>query len=336
MNNQFISEEEYFNRYVQHVIPFEGFVKGRGYAYCWYDTVFPSSCNPTGKMFWDQPAQTILIQGINSSDYMVEKSLNVSPEDIVGYLMRTNLDGTMTVSVGINKEVTLSKENGKFQLKIDDTGSEITVHVTISDVRHENGDRKEIQQTVSCRLKDFHALFTPVQDNPVSNRMNLEILPALIDYANFKLGSASLINTYLEKDWMYNELWHKTKTRGVSWRFQPKWNNPGAKYWREQQIKPLKGVRATGKVATRILGKAGYGLVFIDIAASGEVKTSHFINASMISLSFTGWGAVVAGVWFIADFGTMGVNLIIGNGARGLSDIIDDATGKIELYEGLY
>lgn len=60
----------------------------------------------------------------------------------------------------------------------------------------------------------------------------------------------------------------------------------------------------------------------------------------MIGVSGTGIGSIVAGAWFIADYGTMGVNYLLGNGAIGLGDMIDNAVaenyGKLELYEGFY
>jgi hypothetical protein len=63
---------------------------------------------------------------------------------------------------------------------------------------------------------------------------------------------------------------------------------------------------------------------------------SQGINIIMAGISWTGVGSVVAGAWFIADFGTMGVNYLRGNGAVGLGDMLDNNIGTIEMYEGLY
>jgi hypothetical protein len=56
--------------------------------------------------------------------------------------------------------------------------------------------------------------------------------------------------------------------------------------------------------------------------------------------STTGVGSIVAGIWFVADFGTMGVNYLFYDEAKGLGDIIDETNfGKaitIKMYEGLY
>ena len=56
----------------------------------------------------------------------------------------------------------------------------------------------------------------------------------------------------------------------------------------------------------------------------------------MIGISFTGVGAVVAGVYFVADFATMGVNLAVNGEAKGIGDLIDDKYGSIKLYDGIY
>src|SRR5690606_3069803 len=67
-----------------------------------------------------------------------------------------------------------------------------------------------------------------------------------------------------------NELWHKTKTRGYSFATQNKWKNPGAKYWRNQQVKPYQSARKLGSKLT----KAGGVLVAADVVMSGQMKPS--------------------------------------------------------------
>ena len=75
-----------------------------------------------------------------------------------------------------------------------------------------------------------------------------------------------------------------------------------------------------------------------DIAMSGEIKWSNVINTGMAAASFTGVGSIVAGVWFIAGFGTMGINYLMGNGTVGLGDMIDEWAGGpiIKMYDGIY
>lgn len=53
-------------------------------------------------------------------------------------------------------------------------------------------------------------------------------------------------------------------------------------------------------------------------------------------MSTTGVGAIVAGAWFIADFGTMGVNYLINGEAKGLGDMLDESIGTYEMYDGVY
>jgi hypothetical protein len=342
MNNLFISEEEFEHRYVRQQIPYEGFIKGKGYAYFRYDSIFPTTCNTSGKMFWDLHTTTLLVQMVNTSDYMKERSWNVSLEEITKLLVRTNQGGTVTVSLGKNDAVTLSKEYGRYQIRIEDTGSEVNVHVTVADVRCENGEKKHTLASKSCRLKDFYAFFDPVgsyySDGMDNYKPDVGSTPGWdwYDTANLGAGSLSSYFTHKGKYLKYNELWHKTKTRGVSWSFQSRWKNQGARHWRRQQAKPSQGARNIGKV----LNKAGWAIAGVDIALSGELKPSHWISAGMLAASTTGVGSIVAAIWFVADFGTMGVNYLIGNGSMGLGDIIDESNfGKsitAEMYEGLY
>ena len=51
---------------------------------------------------------------------------------------------------------------------------------------------------------------------------------------------------------------------------------------------------------------------------------SHIINGAMIGASTTGIGSIVAAIWFAADLGTMGINIVISGEAKGLGDMIDE------------
>ena len=77
-------------------------------------------------------------------------------------------------------------------------------------------------------------------------------------------------------------------------------------------------------------------MIVADIALSGELKPSQLINAGAAMAAGSGIGSLVGVAWFAADFGTMGVNILLGTGAVGLGDMIDNAVGTIEMYEGLY
>lgn len=155
-------------------------------------------------------------------------------------------------------------------------------------------------------------------------------------WANTATGGVSTANLPRTGFLKYNELWHQTKTRGVSFSLQNKWKNPGAKFWRGQQVKPLQGARNLGTKLTA----AGGVLLAADIAMSGEVKASHYINGIMLGASTTGVGSIVAGVWFVADMGTGAVNYLNGNGFKTLSDVIDESSVgqsiSFEMYDGLY
>ena len=154
---------------------------------------------------------------------------------------------------------------------------------------------------------------------------------------NSGVGALSTASVLKGRFHMSNEIWHINKTgKRLSdrwrWRWDKRLKTPMAKQWRLDQLDKVKGVR---NVASK-LTKVGGALLVADIAMSGEIKTSHAINAFMLGISTTGVGSIVAGVWFIADFGTMGVNYLLNGEAKGLSDIIDENTGSIELYDGLY
>lgn len=61
----------------------------------------------------------------------------------------------------------------------------------------------------------------------------------------------------------------------------------------------------------------------------------------MLGASTTGVGSIVAGVWFIADYGTGAYNYIFTpDGFRTLSDVIDQSswgqTITIDMYNGFY
>ncbi|MCK6606875.1 MAG: DUF6443 domain-containing protein [Flavobacterium sp.] len=162
--------------------------------------------------------------------------------------------------------------------------------------------------------------------------------------ANTAVGFASLGIAYKGQYHLNNELW----------RFQPNgrqkfitpwskmkngqsyWNNTIAKNARLNQINKVQGAR---NIASK-LTKVGGVLLVGDIALSGDIKPSHVINGAMLAASTTGFGTIVSGAWFIADFGTMGVNYLINGEAKGLGDMIDESSlGKsvtVKMYDGAY
>ncbi len=134
------------------------------------------------------------------------------------------------------------------------------------------------------------------------------------------------------KYYKWNEIWHQTKTKGTAWRWQNRWNKNFSVINREKQILTVAKAR---NISTK-LTHAGAVLIGADILLSGEIKPSHLINGAMLGVSTTGVGTIIAGVWFIADYGTMGINYIFTGEAKGISDMIDESIGTYELYEGIY
>ena len=157
---------------------------------------------------------------------------------------------------------------------------------------------------------------------------------------NTGVGVASAYTVYKGAYLTSNELWHRTMTKPrntyTTWsklkNGQRAFDNPLIKRSQTLQANKVATVRGIGDKLT----KAGAVLLVADIALSGELKPSHGINAAMLAASTTGVGAIVAGVWFLADFGTMGVNYLLGNGAKGIGDMIDESLGTYKMYDGVY
>ncbi len=138
-------------------------------------------------------------------------------------------------------------------------------------------------------------------------------------WANTGLGMASTVATIKGDFLTRNEIWYKTKTKGVAWHWQTKrWNNPGSKAWRVQQLNTVKGIRSLGSK----MGLASGVLLGVDIYQKQQVNASHVLNAAMVGVSFTGVGAIVAGVYFAADVGVLMTT------GRSIGDYVDDSVGS--------
>jgi RHS repeat-associated protein len=150
--------------------------------------------------------------------------------------------------------------------------------------------------------------------------------------SNTLVGATSTYIAEKGKFHLMNEIWHKTKTKGFRFRWQKAWNIGRAPAYRQAQINMVAGARNLSNKITKVSGL----LLVADIGLSGEIKPSHGINAAMLLVSTTGVGAIVAGVWFITDFGVLGYNYFVFGEVKSLSDIIDNKIGTFEMYEGLY
>ncbi|MDP2193300.1 MAG: hypothetical protein Q8K36_02080, partial [Alphaproteobacteria bacterium] len=104
--------------------------------------------------------------------------------------------------------------------------------------------------------------------------------------------------------------WSKT-ANGASY-----WNNTFAKQSRLNNVSKLK------PLSTK-LGIVSAGLTVYDVIDSQEIRPSHVINSIMTGASFTGVGAVVAGIYFVADFGTWAVT------GKGIGDRLDENYGPV-------
>jgi hypothetical protein len=86
------------------------------------------------------------------------------------------------------------------------------------------------------------------------------------------------------------------------------------------QAKALKVLNASKSIG-RGLGYAGGIVLAGDVLYNSEIKASHGLNAIMTGIAFTGWGAPISGIWFVADFG---VGLFTG---KSISDRLDARVG---------
>lgn len=78
----------------------------------------------------------------------------------------------------------------------------------------------------------------------------------------------------------------------------------------------------------------GRVLLATDIVLSGELKPSHVVSAVLLGASSTGVGAIIAGIYFIADVGT---GLTTGTSiSERLDGWVSGNYGRIALYESIY
>lgn len=172
--------------------------------------------------------------------------------------------------------------------------------------------------------------------NDEDTSLDLPSIGSFLDYSmwtvNTSVGGMSTYLVYEGKYYKWNEFWHKTKTRGTAFRWQSRWNRGVAPAQRAKQVATVAKARNFSSKLTKVGGI----LIVADVALSGELKPSHAINALMLGASTTGVGAIAAGIWFIADFGTMGVNYLVNGEAKGIGDMVDERWGTLEIYEGAY
>lgn len=188
----------------------------------------------------------------------------------------------------------------------------------------------QIQEVVVTGQKSSSVNYAGVDNNISSS----------LWWTNTAVGAASAYTVYKGQYHLNNELWRYQpygKQKIITpWSKMKNgrnyWNNSLASKARLGQLEKVKGIRNISSKLT----KAGGVLLAADIVLSGEIKPSHIINGAMLGASTTGVGAIVAGAWFIADFGTMGANYLINGEAKGLGDMLDESVGTYEMYDGVY
>lgn len=166
----------------------------------------------------------------------------------------------------------------------------------------------------------LNELYNAVVENPIfiDARKKVE---TCVDYANLGLGAFSIYSLYAGGYYKWNNIWHKTKTSGTAFCWESRWSK---NFSVQHRLNDISGVSKYRNIADKVNKGGGGVLLLADIAASGEIKVSHGINLAVTLASGTVIGGVVAVVWFAADYGTMGINLLISGEAKSLGDIIDE------------
>lgn len=141
-----------------------------------------------------------------------------------------------------------------------------------------------------------------------------------IFYTNLGVGTFSAYLVYSGGYYKWNEIWHKTKTAGTAFRWESRWKKH---FSIQHRIKDVSKVAKYRNIAGKVTKGSGV-LLAADVIVSGEIRPSHFINGAMLGASTTGIGSIIAAIWFAADLGTMGINILINGEAKGLGDIIDE------------
>ena len=164
----------------------------------------------------------------------------------------------------------------------------------------------------------------------------LDFTPDAINFFSNTTEIGSLGNLIKTRTVMSNELWHfqKNGTLTTPWRRM----TSGASHWKNNIVTQHRtAFRTAAKArafAPKLMRYGGPTLLLADITASGEFKPSHAVSAVMIGASSTGVGAIIAGIYFIADVGTGFAT------GRSISERLDGWVetnyGNLKLYKGIY
>ncbi len=212
----------------------------------------------------------------------------------------------------------------------DDQSTRIMTNIASAD----SPEGKDVSNKISLinELKSSSAGVTE-EGGRVHNMLNQELLNSskhlepssnVVKYTNNSIGIYS-VATIHKTHLVTNELYHVQKNGKVVTRWskmangQSYWKNNFAKQSRLNKLTKIKGAKLIGNRLALI----SIGLTAYDVAETGQIKPSQVINTFLAGASFTGVGAIVAGIYFAADFGTY---LFTG---RGIGDRLDQEFGPI-------
>jgi RHS repeat-associated protein len=140
-------------------------------------------------------------------------------------------------------------------------------------------------------------------------------------WINSALGFTSLYVGYKANFHLQNEWWHQSKNNGkIHNIFEQSWNKSKYKNVRTHQTSKFQLPRNIGNG----LAVASLVMTGVNVYKNGELKASDVLNASMAAISFTGVGSVVAGIYFVADFSTMGISYLTTGEAKGIGTYLDE------------
>lgn len=308
---------------------YEGYVIGYGYAFyepvaikpphlMMNDSIYPSRV-PYDMSFF----QTMWQQNLDRSLETIMESFGDNYEYLYRSLVNQQ-NGTYYINMGNGEILEVPVENTTISINMDSSGK-FTLSVKSSSAQG------SIERMVAIDLRNFHVIFgNQGKSTYLTNAAKQLGCEVYKNSDTFEFGlddGIGVIGTAVgfRGNIPHNELFWKQQNG--------RWNNRIATrgnyvYNRSYQ---LKGQRLAGwKVGGTALGIASAGALIYDVASTGEVSTSDGINAFMIGISFSGWGAIVSGLWFVADVGT---GLITG---KSISDRIDENTGSVTLWETNY
>jgi RHS repeat-associated protein len=137
--------------------------------------------------------------------------------------------------------------------------------------------------------------------NPQGNgpTLGFDNTPNSLYTINAALGFAGVGVAYQGDFWKTNELYHLQKNGKVRFRTDKLWNNNFVKQSRLGSLKATSGLRT----ASNYLAVASLALTVTNVAINSQVNPSDLLNATMAGISFTGVGSLVAGAYFLVDFG---------------------------------